>query len=190
MARDRQTIPGAGTLGMAIFLVSLSVLFAASLVGFLVVRHQAAQWVPAGTPPLPFGLWVATLSIVVASGTMQAAVVAIRRGKQRGATRALAATLALGIAFLVVQGLNWWKMVAVDAVLATQSLYAFTFYMLTVLHAIHVVGGLIPLAVTTARARGGAYSWADHQGVRLMGMYWHFLGVVWVVLFVALLLSS
>jgi heme/copper-type cytochrome/quinol oxidase subunit 3 len=98
--------------------------------------------------------------------------------------------LALGVAFLLVQTLNWWKMVAVDAVLATESLYAFTFYVLTGLHALHVVGGLIPLAITTWRSHRGAYSWADFQGVRQVGMYWHFLDAVWVVLFAVLLLAS
>jgi cytochrome c oxidase subunit 3 len=174
---------------MALFLVSLSILFAASLVGYLVVRQRAARWVPEGTPPLPWGLWLSTLVLVISSGTMHGALLAIRGGRQQPATRALAATLALGILFLLTQVWNWWRMVAVDAVLPTGSLYGFTFYVLTVLHALHVVGGLVPLALTTAKSSRGAYSWADFQGVRLTGMYWHFLGVVWLVLFAVLELS-
>jgi cytochrome c oxidase subunit 3 len=183
-------VPGASTLGMTIFLVSLSVLFAASLLGLLVVRLRVERWVPEGLPPLPSGLWASTALILLSSGTIQWAVVAIRKGNQPGMLRGLLATTALGVGFLVLQTVNWWRMVAVDRVLATGSLYAFTFYVLTGLHALHVVGGLIPLGITTRRARAGAYSWAGYQGVRLTAMYWHFLDVVWVVLFAVLLLTS
>ena len=175
---------------MTIFLISLSVLFAASIVGYLLVRLRSPQWVPPGTAPLPLGLWGSTLLILLSSVTMHGALLAIRGGKRDVSTRLLAATIVLGTTFLLLQGYNWWRMVAVDAVLATRSLYAFTFYMLTGLHALHVVGGLVPLGITTARAHRGAYSWADFQGVRLMVMYWHFLDVVWLVLFAVLVIAS
>ena len=191
MNREKQpSVPGAGVLGMTIFLVSLSVLFAASVVGYLMVRLHSTQWVPPGTAPLPIGLWASTLLLLLSSVTMHGAVLFIRGGKREIATRLLVATFALGLAFLGMQIFNWWRMVAVDAVLATKSLYAFTFYMLTGLHALHVIGGLIPLARTSWRARKGAYSWADFQGIRLMAMYWHFLDAVWIVLFVVLQLAT
>jgi cytochrome c oxidase subunit 3 len=191
MTRERASSdPGTSSLGMTLFLISLSVLFAAAIAGYLLVRLRSAQWVPPGVAPLPLGLWASTLLLLVSSATMQGALLAIRGGKRETCARLLLATLALGAGFLLVQIYNWWKMVAVDAVLATRSLYAFTFYMLTGLHALHVVGGLIPLSVTGWRARRGAYSWADFQGVRLMGMYWHFLGAVWLVLFFVLLMAT
>jgi cytochrome c oxidase subunit 3 len=175
---------------MTIFLVSLSVLFAASIVGYLMVRLRAAQWVPPGTAPLPLGLWLSTLLLLLSSVTMHGAVLAIGGGKRALSTRLLLTTLGLGVAFLLSQTYNWWRMVAVDAVLATKSLYAFTFYMLTGLHALHVIGGLIPLARTTWRSHKGVYSWADFTGIRLMAMYWHFLDAVWIVLFVILQLAT
>ena len=191
MSREKQpAIPGAGVLGMAIFLVSLSVLFAASIVGYLMVRLHSPRWVPPGTAPLPLGLWASTLLLLLSSVTMHGAVLFIRGGKREISTRLLVATFALGVAFLGMQVFNWWRMVAVDAVLATKSLYAFTFYMLTGLHALHVIGGLIPLARTSWRAHRGAYSWADFHGIRLMAMYWHFLDAVWIVLFVVLQLGT
>ena len=187
MIREKQpSVPGAGVLGMTIFLVSLSVLFAASIVGYLVVRLRSPQWIPPGTAPLPIGLWASTLLLLLSSVTMHGAVLFIRGGKREISTRLLVATFGLGVAFLGMQVFNWWRMVAVDAVLATKSLYAFTFYMLTGLHALHVIGGLIPLARTTWRAHAGAYSWADFHGIRLMAMYWHFLDAVWIVLFAVL----
>jgi cytochrome c oxidase subunit III len=191
MTREKQpSVPGAGVLGMTIFLVSLSVLFAASIVGYLMVRLRAAQWVPPGTAPLPLGLWLSTLILLLSSVTMHGAVLAIGGGKRALSTRLLLTTLGLGVAFLLSQTYNWWRMVAVDAVLATKSLYAFTFYMLTGLHALHVIGGLIPLVRTTWRSHKGVYSWADFTGIRLMAMYWHFLDAVWIVLFVVLQLAT
>ena len=191
MTRETQpSVPGAGVLGMTIFLVSLSVLFAASLVGYLMVRLRSPQWIPPGTAPLPLGLWLSTLLLLLSSVTMHGAVLSIRGGKQEASTRLLLATFVLGLGFLGSQTYNWWRMVAVDAVLATKSLYAFTFYMLTGLHALHVIGGLIPLARTSWRAHRGAYSWADFHGIRLMAMYWHFLDAVWIVLFAVLQVAT
>jgi cytochrome c oxidase subunit 3 len=174
---------------MAIFLVSLSILFAASLVAVVLVRARAPQWIPAGAAPLPWGLWASTVVLLGSGASMQGAVAAIRRGKQPVSARLLVATLILGVTFLVLQGLNWRRMLVEDALLATESLYAWSFYVLTALHALHVVGGLVPLAITTRRAARGAYSWADFQGVRLVAMYWHFLHAVWIVLFAVLLLA-
>ncbi|MFH1681903.1 MAG: cytochrome c oxidase subunit 3 [Candidatus Eisenbacteria bacterium] len=70
------------------------------------------------------------------------------------------------------------------------ALFGFTFYMLTGLHAAHVLGGLIALAVVTARAHRGAYSAADHAGIELCARYWHFLDIVWIVLFAVLLVGN
>jgi cytochrome c oxidase subunit 3 len=66
-------------------------------------------------------------------------------------------------------------------------LYAFTFYMLTVLHAVHVIGGLAALGVTTTRAFLGRDVTA---GVRYCTVYWHFLLVVWLIVFVVMMIAS
>jgi cytochrome c oxidase subunit 3 len=71
-----------------------------------------------------------------------------------------------------------------------RSLYPYTFYMLTGLHAAHVVGGLVPLTLVMSRARRREYSSSSHEGVQLCVHYWHYLGVVWLVLFSALELST
>ena len=70
------------------------------------------------------------------------------------------------------------------------NLYGFLFYLLTGLHALHVVGGLVPLAVTTARAWQGKYTAVAHAGVEHVALYWHFLDVIWLVLFGVLVLTS
>ncbi len=174
---------------MWVLLASLAMLFAASIVGYLVVRLKAENWPPPGMPRLPGGLWAATLLIVLCSVTVHLALGSVRRGQLTATARWLGATFALGVAFLVLQGVNWYGLV-VRAMTARSNLYAFTFYMLTGLHAAHVVGGLIPLAIVTAKAVLGRYGSGHHPGVRYMAMYWHFLDVVWCILFLVLVVFA
>jgi len=171
---------------MALFLASLAVLFLASLVGYFVVRSDAEAWPPPGMPRLPAGLWGSTALLVVSSVTMHAALRGARSGRPALLRRGLAATALLGLAFLVTQVLCWWSLVRAELTVQT-NLYGFTFYVLTALHGAHVVGGLLPLAVTTRRAFGGRYGPEEHTGVTLCAMYWHFLDAVWLVIFAVLL---
>jgi cytochrome c oxidase subunit I+III len=97
----------------------------------------------------------------------------------------LVVTTLLGIGFLISQGLCWQRLYAAQ-VPPTANLYAYTFYTLTGLHAVHVIAGLSLLGVVTLRAFQGLYSALYHPGVRYSVMYWHFLDVVWLVLFLSL----
>lgn len=180
--------PGAGSLGMALFLASLSVLFAGSLIGHFVVWSRAAQWPPPGVPRLPWTLWLSTGLLVGCSLTIQGALVGIRRGNHRSLMRGLGATAALAALFLMSQSWSWRQFFDVESF--DRHLYGFTFYMLTGLHAAHVIGGILCLAVVAIRAWLGAYSWAYYPGVRYAATYWHFLGGVWLILFATLLVTS
>ena len=102
---------------------------------------------------------------------------------------AMLLTTMLGVAFLASQTVNWFALVAAKLTAKT-NLYGFTFYMLTGLHAAHVVGGVIPLGVVTVRAWRGRYSSSFHPGVRYCGIYWHFLAAVWLVLFIMLVVAG
>jgi heme/copper-type cytochrome/quinol oxidase subunit 3 len=178
-----------GKLGMRLLIASLAVLFAASITGYIVVRTRAEVWPPAGMPALPSGLWLSTVLIVLSSVTMAWAVAGIRRDRQRPLRLGLLLTFLLGLAFLASQTVNWFGLVAAN-VRPGANLYAFTFFVLTWLHALHVVGGLVPLGLVTARAWRGGYTAGFHPGVEYTAMYWHFLDVVWLVLFAVLYLGS
>jgi cytochrome c oxidase subunit 3 len=178
-------VPGAGVLGMWIFLATLAVLFVAAIVGYLIVRLKAPEWPPPGMPRLPAGLWLATAVLVAGSVTIHRAQKAIRLGERTVSTRWLSATLALGVAFLAVQSWNWWGLIRLRLTAAT-NLYAFTFFMLTGLHAAHVVGGIVLLAVVLARSLRGRYGSGHHPGITYAAMYWHFLDAIWLVLFAVL----
>ncbi len=178
-----------GRLGMKILVLALAMLFAASILGYLAIRLRATVWPPPGVPRLPGALWISTLIIAISSFTMQAAVRAARGDHQRALRLGMLLTTLLGAAFLISQSLNWFSLVAANLTART-NLYGFTFYMLTGLHAAHVVGGLVPLGVVTTRAWRGRYSARFHPGVEYCAIYWHFLAVVWLVLFAILVLVA
>jgi cytochrome c oxidase subunit 3 len=175
---------------MWIFLAALSVLFLASIAGYLIVRMKAAAWPPPGMPRLPHGLWVATALLLAGSVTVHLALTRIRLGQRTAAVRWLVATLALAVSFLLVQAWNWWDLIAARMTATTKNLYAFTFFMLTGLHAAHVIGGVILLAVVTLRAARGRYGSGRHGGLTYAAMYWHYLDVVWIVLFAVLVVFA
>ncbi len=182
-------IPGAGVLGMWIFLATLAVLFLAAIVGYLVVRLKATDWPPPGMPRLPAGLWLATFVLLAASATIHGSLRAIRLGERTASTRWLAGTLGLGMAFLAVQSWNWWGLIRLHLT-AGSNLYAFTFFMLTGLHAAHVVGGIALLAVVLARASRGRYGSGHHPGITYAAMYVHFLDAIWLVLFAVMVVAA
>lgn len=188
-ARQRHA---AGVFGMWLFLIMLAMLFGATILGYLVVRVNAdpmEPFVPDDAPALPHLLLVSTVALLVSSYTMHRTVRAVRRGVQSAAARMAAATLLLAIAFLLLQAWAWldlWRQnVRID-----DGLYAWTFYVLTALHALHVIGGLVPLCVVCWRAARGRYSPQHPEGVMYCAMYWHFLDAVWLLLYATLWLGS
>ena len=170
---------------MWLLLASLTMLFGATLVGFLVLRMRAEQWPPLGTPPLPGGLWISTGLLIVLSSALVMATRAARAGKGSELNRMLGVSVLLAVAFLAAQISNWMRMAA-HSVLPNESLFVWFFYLLTILHAAHVLIGLVPLVLVTLRGRAGRYTAEDHETVHLVGMYWHFLLVTWIAILVVL----
>jgi cytochrome c oxidase subunit 3 len=179
--------PGLRTMGMVVFLASLTMLFAGCIAGYLVVRLRAETWPPPGFPGLPKTLWLSTALALACSGTIQTALGAIRRGDQGRLQRWLLASMAAAVAFLGVQSWNWTVVMAETSF--RSHLYGFGFLMLTGLHAAHVLGGLVGLVVVWILASRGSYTWAHYSGVRNCALYWHYLSGVWIVLFALLLIG-
>ncbi|MBT8486956.1 MAG: cytochrome c oxidase subunit 3 [Phycisphaerae bacterium] len=179
----------AGRFGLTLFLISLGVLFAATLIGLAVVRVQLSRkgvW-PESLPRPPVLLLLSTLVLLVSSVTVEGAARALARDAVDVGGRKLAATIGLGLGFLVLQAWAWWRWLAVVEMRwddASEGRLALTaFYVLTGLHAVHVIGGLIALAYAAARYRGTGAAMRARQSA----VYWHFLGGVWVVLYLFLL---
>jgi len=185
----------AGVFGVRLFIVSLTMLFGASLLAFVIIRvqlHEKRLW-PENLPDLPPLLWLSTAVLLVSSVTMQWALVSVRRDELDSLRIGLALTTVLGAAFLLVQArcwLIWMEPISQQWLDSDEYRFALTsFYILTGLHALHVIGGLVPLAIVTRNAFAGMYSAEHHSGVRYTAMYWHFLGAVWIVLYAAMLIG-
>jgi heme/copper-type cytochrome/quinol oxidase subunit 3 len=175
------------TLGLWVFLASLSMLFAASIVGFVVIRLRAESWPPPGAPGLPFSLWISTALAVGCSVATQKALVAIRGGDAVRLNRWLLGAMGCALLFLASQSWGWWVILGQESF--RTHLYGFAFIMITGLHGAHVLGGLLTLLVVWILALRDKYSWAHYHGVRNAAIYWHYLTVVWLILF-GLLLAS
>jgi cytochrome c oxidase subunit 3 len=181
-ARDETT----AWLGMVIFLGSWAMLFAALFFAYGFVRTHVATWPPGDLPPLPVA-WPAVNTVLLAasSAALQLGVGAIRRGAVRWLGPAVSAASLLGAGFLVSQGFLWRALYAAGLKPSTGGPYASVFYGLTWLHAVHVLVGLGGLVWVSAKAFGGAYVPARFLPVRLWTMYWHFVGIIWGLMFVS-----
>lgn len=186
--RREQSFPqiSQAQLAMYVGLASLSVLFLASLVAYFITRAQAEVWRTVELPHLPAGLWASTGVLFAQFAAMHIASRRIARNDFPGLSRGLLISLCFGLIFLLAQVQNWRVVAGSTLVAPVKSLYSYTFYMLTALHAIHVVAGVIPLFVIYRRSLAQEYSSSRHEGVTLVRQYWDFLLVVWVVLLAAL----
>ncbi len=173
--------PSIGRMGMWLLIASLAVLFGAAIVGYLIIRMRAPEWPPPGSPALPGGVWIGTGLLVVLSALLARAESSCRKGQSGTATRMMTAAAVVAVAFLTIQVGNWMQLAA-ETVVPKESLLVWGFYVLTFLHAVHVLAGIPPLILVALRTRRGHYTPEETEGIHLVGMYWHFLLVTWVVI--------
>lgn len=193
---DRVRRGEAGRLGIGLFLASIGVLFLATIAAFLTVRFapsNASNW--QGVHP-PNELLLSTALLAGSSLAYEIAMRRVRRGNRRGLLAWLRTAFWLGCAFLLSQAWCWARLLSgldwgsgTDGVTSIV-LAAWFLVVLTALHAIHVVGGLAPMALSIRRAVEGRYTASRHDGLSYLRAYWHFLGAVWLVLLATILLTS
>jgi cytochrome c oxidase subunit 3 len=168
------------TLGMYLFIISEVMLFGAFFTAYFfirVVRH--ADWPAPGhdIPVLVAGINTAIL--VSSSFTMHWALEGIKNNNKRAMKVGLLTTFLLGLTFLSVQINEYFHLGWAIHDNAQGSI----FYGLTGLHGAHVTIGLILLAFANIRAFRGHYSAESHRGVEVPGIYWHFVDIMWIVVF-------
>ncbi|HEV2915996.1 MAG TPA: cytochrome c oxidase subunit 3 [Pyrinomonadaceae bacterium] len=178
-------------IGMWVALASIMMLFTA-LTSAYIVRSRlgtASDWQPV---PIPRMIWLSTSLIILSSATFEAARRFIKRGDDRGYRRWLMATVALGLAFLATQLLAWRELVAQGIYLASNPHSSF-FYLLTGVHGLHLLGGILMLGLLLARAWGSRRrdertSARQRDSVEAVALYWHFMDGLWIYLFLLLFL--
>lgn len=176
------------SLGMIVALGSWAMMFGALFFVYAAVRASSRVWPPPGVPHLPVALpLVNTLVLAASSVALVLGTRALARGDRKAFPRHLAASIVFGAAFLVLQ-FKVWQDLWLAGLLPKTGAFASVFYGLTTLHALHVLAGLVVLGVVLVRALRGVYTEHNVVRVRVAGMFWHFVDVVWILMFVALYL--
>jgi cytochrome c oxidase subunit III len=165
-----------------LFLAVVTSLFALFISAYA-VRMQVGDWTALPKPTL---LWWNTGLLVVTSAAMQWTAIAASRADPVAVKKGLMAAGALTFAFLAGQLIVWQQLSSDGYFLSTNPANSF-FYLLTALHGLHVLGGLVAWGRTAAKVRRGVDPAQVRLSVELCAIYWHFLLAVWLVLFVLLL---
>lgn len=169
--------------GLVVLIAVISSLFGLFISAYL-IRMEYGDWRPVAEPAL---LWGNTGVLVLCSVMLQWAYFAARWGRRKTLEITLGAGGVLSLGFIVGQYMVWQQLNAAGYYLDANPASAF-FFVLTGLHALHLLGGLVAWGKTTLRLWGGSAPAEVRLGVELCAVYWHFLLAVWVVLFA--LLSS
>ena len=170
----------ARTLGMFLFIASEVMLFGSFFAAYFFVR--VANGTPWPTPGYELPVFVAgvnTLILVTSSFTMHWALQAIKRGNRAGLKAGLTLTFLLGFTFLLTQLLEYSRV----GFAPYTNAFGTVFYCLTGLHGAHVFVGLTLLLMATVRSFRGHYSEEEHLGVEIPGIYWHFVDIMWIVVY-------
>jgi cytochrome c oxidase subunit III len=167
-------------LGMLLFIASEVMLFGSFFTAYFFVRVNGdAEW-PLAPFELPkFVAGVNTAILVTSSFTIHWALQSIKRGNRAGMQAGLVLTLGLGLTFLLTQVREYSRVGFNPA----DGAFGTIFYGLTGLHGAHVFVGLTLLTFATTRAFRGHFSTAHHAGVEIPGIYWHFVDVMWIVVY-------
>ena len=197
-------------LGMWVFLGSEVLFFTALIGSYIILRFGSPEhWaIPNHILNVPVTA-VNTFLLICSSVTMVKAFAAIQDGDQRGLRLYLVATVIIGASFVAVQAFEYRTLIhegfvpggyAVGGELAEAAaertswkggpalplsvgVYGSSFYTMTGFHGFHVSMGVLCMIFVTWKAFRGEYTQQDHRGVEVIGLYWHFVDLVWIILF-------
>lgn len=167
-------------LGMLLFIISEIMVFGAFFTAYFFIRVVDGNPWPAEGTELPKAIAGVNTAILLSSSiTLHWALEAIKRGNRPAFKAGMATTFLLGACFLFIQ-INEYVHVGFAPYDSAQ---ASVFYGLTGLHGAHVAIGLLILLIVTVRAFRGHFSPQEHRGVEVPGIYWHFVDVMWVIVY-------
>jgi heme/copper-type cytochrome/quinol oxidase subunit 3 len=179
--------PGAGVynekLGMWIFLLSEIMFFTALIGSYIILRfsHPDAWQAPGKVLNIPVTA-TNTFLLICSSVTMVKAYASIADGNQKMLRIWLVLTVLIGATFVGIQAYEYTHLIE-KAFVPSAGLYGTTFYTMTGFHGFHVTMGVLCMSFVTWKAFRGRYSASDHRGVEVIGLYWHFVDLVWIILF-------
>jgi heme/copper-type cytochrome/quinol oxidase subunit 3 len=172
-----------GKVGMWLFLVSDALTFGALLCAYGATRMGSTDWpVPSQVLDVPLTAFN-TFVLIISSVTMVKALSAIRHGDLKGLQKFLFFTALGGITFLSIQAYEYHHLLFVENLRLKSSLFCATFFSLTSFHGAHVFCGVIYLLVILWRSTKGDFSAVRNHRVEVAGLYWHFVDLVWILVF-------
>lgn len=168
-------------------LVVVGMTFAGLFGAYIVLAtNRALEWRPFA---LPYQVWVSSLIIAVSSITYHLGKVSIDRERVITARKWMLATSALGGMFIASQLLVWMQLRAKGLYMEGNPYTGF-FYILTAMHVVHVIGGIVALgSIVLSLGAGGQFISEGEKvrsNVRVIGWYWHFMGIIWILILVLL----
>jgi cytochrome c oxidase subunit 3 len=170
----------APTLGMLLFIISEVMIFGAFFTAYFFIRVVTKNPWPAHGTTLPEDVAGVNTAILLSSSlTIHWALTSIKNGNRFGLRAGMLSTFLLGLTFLIVQ-INEYVHIGFAPHGSAQ---ATVFYSLTGLHGAHVFIGLCLLLMVTIRSFRGHYSPESHRGLEVPGIYWHFVDIMWVVVY-------
>lgn len=170
-------------LGMWVFLAS-EVMFFTGLIGsYIILRWGASESWPLPGEVLNIPVTATnTFLLICSSVAMVKAFAAIEEGDQKHLKLWLFATIVMGASFVGVQAYEYTHLIR-EGFLPSSGLYGSTFYAMTGFHGFHVTMGVLCMTWVLGKAMRGHYTQENHQGVEVIGLYWHFVDLVWIILF-------
>jgi len=173
-----------GKLGMWVFLAGDAMSFGGLICAYAALRIGDPNWpIPSTKLGIPLTAFM-TFLLICSSVTMVKGLEAIQRGDRAGLRKFLLITITCGTAFLGMQAYEWTHLIQGSehhAALGLGSLFGATFFILTGFHGCHVFSGVVYLTVILLNA--GHYTQSDHNSVEILGLYWHFVDLVWILIF-------
>ena len=181
-----QEVPSMGVdnrkLGIWTFLGSEVMFFSGLIVTYLVMRGRSTVGpYPHQVLDVPLTA-INTFVLICSSMTMVTALAAIQNGNARSTRNWLIATAALGLVFLGGQAFEFNKL-ANEGLSLSSNLFGATFFTTTGFHGTHVLIGVIWIASVLVRAFRGGVTPENNLSVEMVGLYWHFVDIIWIFLF-------
>lgn len=167
--------------GMVLFLIAEGMIFVGMFGAYLTFRASLPVFPPEGTPELELLLpGINTINLIASSFVIHNADSAIKKNNLRGMQVWFAITAIMGIIFLVGQVYEYTHL----EFGLTTNLFASAFYVLTGFHGLHVTIGVLAIIMVLIRSlKPGHYNAEKHFGIEAAELYWHFVDVIWIILF-------
>ncbi len=175
-------------LGMWVFLAS-EVMFFTGLIGaYIVLRQAQPDWpIPSTILNIPLTA-VNTFILICSSATLVKGLASAKEGDTEGMQVGLFLTFLLGALFLSIQMHEYDELLHTRNFTPSGNIFGTCFFTLTGFHGMHVFVGVLCMLFVFIKSLRGAYSPAEYRGIEVAGLYWHFVDLVWIILFTILYL--